>query len=215
MAPITLGLMTPAQQESWRILLDLHPAFPTGWCLIGGQMVWLLASEARHCRLEGMNIDGIGHRYVSTTYPGPGKVVFDVLAPDNIGDRADLTTSPPARTISAPGTRNALDDTQCIEVVSGDRVGRVLRPSLLAAIIAKAAATTIPVRKIPERDWSDVAFLLCLVPDPVAAAADLTPGQRRALRPIRVLLDESHWAWRPLGERSRLGHATLQFLLNA
>jgi len=63
---------------------------------------WL---ESCHLKLEGMNTDGIGHRYVSSTFQGPGRVVFDVLAPDNVGERADLTTSPPARTVSAPGIR--------------------------------------------------------------------------------------------------------------
>lgn len=245
---VTLGQMTPAQEESWRILIDLYPVFPSGWCLIGGQMVWLFANEynvdpiratedvdvavdiranqqairrlcawleSRHLMLEGMNTDGIGHRYVSSTYQGPGRVMFDVLAPDNVGERADLTTSPPARTVSAPGTRNALDAAQRIEVVLGDRTGQILRPSLLAAIVAKAAATTIPVRENPERDWRDAAFLLSLVPDPVAAAADLTKGQLRGLRAIVALLDETHWAWRPLGARGRLGNATLQFLLDA
>jgi hypothetical protein len=90
-----------------------------------------------------------------------------------------------------------------------------VRPSLLAAIVAKAAAMTSPVRENPERDWTDAAFLLSLVPDPVATAADLTKGQRRGLRAIRALLDEKHSAWRPLGERSRLGNATLRFLLDA
>lgn len=248
MDPVTLVQMTPAQEESWRILLDLYPVFPSGWCLIGGQMVWLFACEynvdpvratedvdvavdiradqqairrlcawleSRHLMLEGMNTDGIGHRYVSSTYEGPGKVMFDVLAPDNVGGRADLTTSPPARTVSAPGTRNALDEVQRIEVVLGHRTGQILRPSLLAAIIAKAAATTIPVREDPDRDWSDAAFLLSLVPDPVAAAAELTKGQRRGLRAIDALLDEAHPAWRRLGARGRLGNATLQFLLDA
>jgi hypothetical protein len=38
--------MTPAQEEGWRILLDLYQDFPAGWCLIGGQMVWLYARES-------------------------------------------------------------------------------------------------------------------------------------------------------------------------
>jgi hypothetical protein len=247
-APVTLGSMTPAQEESWGILLDFYPVFPTGWCLVGGQMVWLLANEYhvdpvrvtedvdvvvdiradqqaikrlcswpedQHFKLEGRNAAGIGHRYISTTFQGPGKVSFDILAPDNMGQRADLTTSPPARTVSAPGTRAALDAAQGIEVVSGGRPGYILRPSLVGAIIAKTAATTIPGRENPQRDWTDAAFLLSLVPDPVAAEADLTTNQRRGLRCIRPLLDENHWAWRTLGERAHLGHATLRFLLDA
>jgi hypothetical protein len=154
--PVTLGSMTPAQEESWRILLDLYPAFSAGWCLVGGQMVWLFANEYhvdpirvtedvdvvvdiradqrairrlcawledRQLRLEGMNVEGIGHRFTSTTFQGLGKVAFDILAPDNMGERADLTTSPPARTVSAPGTRVALDSAQRIEVVSGGMRG--------------------------------------------------------------------------------------------
>jgi hypothetical protein len=173
---------------------------------------WL---ESRRFNLEGINTDGIGHRYVSSIYEGPGKVVFDVLAPDNVGEHADLTTSPPARTVSAPGTRTALDSAQPVEILFGRQRGHVLRPSLLAAILVKAAATRITGRENPERDWLDVAFLLTLVPDPVATAAELNNRQRDRLRAINEVLVEDHSAWRQLGERSRLGRATLEFLTDA
>jgi len=246
MAPVILSSMTPTQEEGWRTLLDLYQNFLSGWCLIGGQMVWLLAIEqgiepiwltddvdvavdiradqeairrlcawleSRHFRLEGIDTDGIGHCYLSTTYPGPGQVKFDVLAPDNVGQRADLTTSPPARTVSAPGTRYALDSAEAIEIVLRERSGHVLRPSLIAALLAKAAATTIAVRDNPDRDWRDAAFLLTLVADPIGTAAELTRGQKRRLRIIRPLLSEDHPAWRQLGERGRLGRIALEFLL--
>lgn len=247
MNPIVLNAMTPAQEASWKVLLELYVDFPNGWCLIGGQMVWLLCLElgvepirvtedvdvavdirvdqraiTRFCtwlesrgfELEGINTDGVGHRYVSSTYEGPGKVIFDVLAPDNMGEHANLTTSPPARTVSAPGTRIALDAVQPVEVILHGQRGCVLRPSLLSAIFVKAAATRIPGRENPERDWVDVAFLLSLVADPVGAAADLGARQRRGLQIIDELLDENHWVWRQLGERSRLGRTTLQFLMD-
>jgi hypothetical protein len=213
MAPVTLSSMTPTQEEGWRTLLDLYQDSRMGWCLIGGQMVWLLAIEHGIEPIEGINKDGIGHRYLSTTYPGPGQVKFDVLAPDNVGQRADLTTSPPARTVSAPGTRYALDTAEAIEIVLRGRSGHVLRPSLTAALLAKAAATTIPVRENPDRDWRDAAFLLTLVADPIDTAAELTKGQKRRLRTIRPLLDEDHPAWRQLGERGHLGRIALEFLL--
>ena len=248
MAPVRLASMTPAQEESWRILLELYQDFPDGWCLIGGQMVWLLANEynvnpiratddvdvavdirtdqqairrlcawlgSRRFELEGTSADGIGHRYLSSAYQGPGKVVVDILAPDNVGERADLTTSPPARTVSAPGTRAALDSARPVEVALGDRTGHVLCPTLLTAILAKAAATTIPVRENRDRDWVDAAFLLSLVPDPFAAAAALSSGQRRGLRALKALLDENHPAWRSLGTHSLLGNTALRFLLDA
>lgn len=100
---------------------------------------WL---EARDFGLDGISADSIGHCYVSTTYSGPGKVTFDVLAPENVGERADLTTSPPARTVSAPGTRDALDAAERLEVHLDGRSGHVLRPPLISAILAKAVVTS-------------------------------------------------------------------------
>jgi hypothetical protein len=116
--------------------------------------------------------------------------------------------------VSAPGSRAALDAARPVQVAFGDRTGHVLCPSLLTAILAKAAATTIPVRENRDRDWVDAAFLLSLVPDPVAAAAEISSGQRRGLRGLKALLDENHRAWRSLGERSLLGSTTLRFLLD-
>lgn len=240
--------MTSAQEEGWRVLLDLYEAFPDGWCIIGGQMVWLLAYEfgvqpmratddvdivvdiradnglirrlcawleSRGFELEGIGTDNIGHRYVSTTYDGPGRVAFDILAPDNIEERAKLTTSPPARTLSAPGTRGALDNAEPLDIQLGDRTGHLLRPTLISAILAKAAATGIPVRKNPERDWADLAFLLSLVPDPIDTASRLSSRQRQKIRAVGVVLTEDHFAWRQVGSRSSLGIAALQFLIDA
>lgn len=119
MAPVTLAeIMSPAQKQGWLVLLRLAKVFPAGWCLVGGQMVWLLAAEYGAdppratddvdlvvdiraepagirdlCRwlednsfeLEGISPDGIGHRYVKAAEPGPGRIMFDVLAPDNVG----------------------------------------------------------------------------------------------------------------------------------
>lgn len=45
MSPVVLTGMTPAQQQGWKVLLDLAVEFSTGWCLVGGQMVWLHALE--------------------------------------------------------------------------------------------------------------------------------------------------------------------------
>lgn len=239
--------MTPAQKEAWRVLLDLYEEFPEGWCIIGGQMVWLLAHEygvepiratedvdivvdirtdqqlimslctwleSRGINLEGIDTDDIGHRYVSTIYNGPGRVAFDILAPDNVGERANLTTSPPARTVSAPGTRGALDAAKPLDIQLGDRSGYVLRPELISTIFAKAAATGIPGRKNPERDWNDLAFLLSLVTDPIGAAAELANRQRQRLRAMSEVLTEDHAAWRQLGSRARLGIAALQLLID-
>jgi hypothetical protein len=91
--------------------------------------------------------------------------------------------------------------------------GMSFAPPLISAILAKAAATSIPVRANPERDWADLAFLLTLIPDPVNTAAQLSNRQRRKLRAVSALLDEDHPAWRPLDPRARLGITALQFLI--
>lgn len=248
MTTVALGSMSPAQRQGWRVLLDLGDVLESGWCLLGGQLVWLLAAEhgadppratddvdvvvdvrthpdglRRLCGwledvhgfvLDGISPEGIGHRYARDAVPGPGRVLFDVLAPDHLGPRADLTTTPPARTLEAPGARAALDDAERLDVELEGRAGFVWRPPLLAAIGAKAATTAIPVRAAPERDWSDAAFLLTLVADPLAAATALDAKARRRLRRLDPLLDESHWAWRQLGrERARFGHTVLRILL--
>jgi hypothetical protein len=239
--------MSPAQLQGWAVLLDVAEAFPTGWCLVGGQMVWLLAAEhdthppratedvdvvvdvraepngiqdlcnwlekQRGFDLEGISPEGIGHRYIKAAEPGPGRIIFDVLAPENVGRRANLSTTRGARTLEAPGTRIALNNAERVEVTVGSRNGWVYRPRLLSAIIAKAVSTTIPTRS-NERDFRDAAFLLSLVQDPVAAAQGLSRPERVRLSAINSLLDSQHEAWRPLGpERARLGHTTIEFLL--
>jgi hypothetical protein len=96
-----------------------------------------------------------------------------------------------------------------------NRSGRVIRPSLMAAIFAKAAATKIPGRVNPDRDWEDAAFLLSLIPNPDEAAQTLSKSQRRRLNNLQPLLENSHAAWRRLTVgRTRFGQVSLEFLLD-
>lgn len=249
MAPVALAeTMSPAQKQGWLVLLRLAEAFPAGWCLVGGQMVWLHAAEYGAdppratddvdlvvdiraeptairdlCRwlednsieLEGISPDGIGHRYMKAAEPEPGRITFDVLAPDNVGTRADLATTRGARTIEAAGSTRALNNSERIEVSVAGTTGLINRPTLAAAIVLKATATTVPTRTDANPDFSDTAFLLSLVPDPVDAARDLSKSDRKQLRAISALLDDQHPAWRPLGrERARLGQTALDIMLS-
>ena len=109
------------------------PGRPGAWVLIGGQMVLLHgleydelpvretvdadllvnvralprgterlanALQRRGLTIAGMSPDGVGHRFSG------GGFNVDVLAADNLGHRANLTTVRPARTLGAPaGTR--------------------------------------------------------------------------------------------------------------
>ena len=51
--------------------------------------------------LESISTFGVAHRYKRAT--GGRFVVVDVLAPEGVGERADLSTTPPGHTIEVPG----------------------------------------------------------------------------------------------------------------
>ena len=179
---------------------------------------WL---EKRDFVLEGVNTDQIGHRFVCPTGSGRGKVIFDVLAPSGVGARAWLTTVPPARTVQAPGSLQAFERSRSVEVLISDftdhneRTGTVRCPDLFGALIAKAAATVIPIRENPERDWQDAALLLSVLADPLGATARLNRRDHQHLDRLRPLLDTSHPGWENLsGEARQRGMAALSFLID-
>ena len=146
--------------------------------------------EGMGLELDGISADGIAHRYAREGDPRP--VVIDVLAPEGVGERANLLTSAPGRTVEIPGGTQALARTETVVITHEGRQGRLPRPTLLAAVVGKAAATGLPG---PERHYRDLALLLCLVEDPFTLAHELTPKDRRRLRLAESLHDEAHPAW--------------------
>lgn len=169
---------------------------------------------------EGADRQGVGHRFVRDVIEGPGRIIVDVLAPEGLGDRTDITTIPPARTVQVPGSVQALNRSEIVEVTVSDmtgrteRTGRVRRPTLLGALIAKAAATTIAVRDNPDRDWQDAALLLTVIPDPTELAGECTPGDRRRLRLLQPMEDREHIGWAAFDDEAhRRGTSALSFLI--
>ncbi|MRG59974.1 hypothetical protein GE115_08845 [Agromyces sp. CFH 90414] len=194
--------------ESWSGLLDLSDAVPEGWCLIGGFMVLLHCIErgaaptrptddgdavvdlrARPTMLreltaalvsvgfaaDGITADGHQHRWMR------GRAKIDVLIPDGIGERAASATGiGGATTLQAPGTTQALGRAQPVRVQHGSRVGRIDRPTMLGALVAKAAALEIADGVRGQRHIIDFCNLA-----PLVARADLigpTPKDRQRLR---------------------------------
>jgi hypothetical protein len=152
---IELPALAAPVNELWHALLDLAVEYPTGWTLIGGQMVLLHAVEHGQVppqisqdgdvvadvrldrralsqvvallerlgfALSGISVEGLAHRYSREATPRP--VVIDVLAPDGLGSRVDLTSSPPGRTVSVPGATQALHRTELVSVVHEGRHGQ-------------------------------------------------------------------------------------------
>lgn len=146
--------------------------------------------EALDFGLAGISADGLAHRYTRTAEPRD--VVVDVLAPEGLGERTDLTTSPPGRTLEVPGGTQALSRTELVTVVHEGRRGEVPRPSLVAAIVAKAAAVELAD---PARHYRDLALLCALVVDPFDMRDQLVRKDRQRLRKAKKLSDDAHPAW--------------------
>jgi hypothetical protein len=137
--------------------------------------------------------DGLIHRYLRPAARATQPVTIDVLAPEGLGPRTDLTTSPPGRTVQVPGGTQELSRTARVLVVHEQRRALVPRPTLIAAIVGKAAAVTLPGGAA--RHLRDLALLCALLPDPFGAADTLTGKDRQRIRMARVLTDPAHPAW--------------------
>ena len=236
--PLVLPAAAGPAGEIWPTLCELAAAEPDGWTLIGGQMVLLHALEhgaepsristdldilvnarivagavrAFISRIEALGFtpagespDGVAHRYTR------GHTVIDVLAPEGLGRRADLTTTPPGRTIQVPGGTQALARTELLPVECAGAQGHIPRPSLLGAIICKAAA--VPVHRDRQIQLGDLALLLSLIADPPALALQLSHKDRVRLRAAAEIASPDHSVWgdlaAPAAAQARLALRTL------
>ncbi|MGH2379478.1 MAG: hypothetical protein ACRD2Z_10975 [Thermoanaerobaculia bacterium] len=156
-----------AARETWQAVIDLARHRPDGWTLIGAQMVVLHGLERGRLLprltadadvLVDVRLVASGIREVSSDLVGAGfelsdpdpfgvahrfrrgKATLDVLAPDGLGKRSDLTTVPPCRTIRCPGGSQALRRSERTEVRLGGETVAIPRPNLLGAILIKARA---------------------------------------------------------------------------
>ena len=215
--PVRLPTLAGHDDELWDTLIELSEVRPGEWTLIGGQMVFLHAIEhdATPPRIstdldvlvnaritgrpiaafaegledlgfeqDGISPDGIAHRYRRN------RVTIDVLAPEGLGERTDLTTTPPGRTLQVPGGTQALDRTELLPVATSNRAGHVPRPSLLGAVVGKAMA--VAVDDVPDAQRLDFVFLLSLIVDPFALADQLTTKDRRRIRARKELIEGEH-----------------------
>lgn len=172
--------------------------------------------------LAGITPDGVGHRYTRPLADGTSEpsaatalaarqVVIDLLAPEGLGSRADLTTTPPGRTIAMPAGRQALSRTRWVRVEHEGRTGRLPCPNLLGALVAKAAACGLGGDV--SRHLDDVVVLCALVPDPFTLAGELSPKDRKRLRMAALLAEHDHPSWfllpRELAARGQVTYRVL------
>lgn len=207
---IVLPPLIGGQAESWSALLELSSSLGDNWLLVGGQMVFLHevernATDVRptddvdvvvDLRAEPTGLRRIHEALTAARFdqdqPGPegaahryrrGAAVIDILAPDNIGRRAQLDLGA-GRTIEAPGTSQAFHRSGMVTVEAGGVAGGIRRPDLVGALLGKAAAVvkissqSAAGRAKHLRDFDSLATLLG-VDD--RKGADLTKSERRML----------------------------------
>ena len=137
-----------------------------------------------------------------------GAEQVDILAPDHLGRRADLTTVPPGTTAAIPGGTRALATGRVLDVrVVGGREGRLPVPSLAGGIVLKLRAWEA---RQADRDAEDLARLLVLVEDVEAARSELKPAERRLLGLVRPLADARNRAWRVVADQDEARAAFLR-----
>lgn len=211
---VSLPPLAGGQADSWTALVELAPTFGNNWLLVGGQMVFLheverQAAEVRptddvdvvvNLRAEPAGLARIHDALVAAEFsqdaPSPdgaahryrrGAAAIDVLAPDNVGERAHLKLGV-GRTIEAPGTTQAFRRSEALTVEIDGASAKIHRPNLVGALIGKASAVakissqSTANRAKHVRDFDSLARMLG--PKDRAAAA-LSKSERKLLRQLR------------------------------
>lgn len=202
--------------ETWQVLGDLYEAFPSGWVLIGGLMVYLLAAEAGQeptratadadvlvrakvltkgtIRIatwldqHGLEFEGASAMEVGHRFTRDG-VSVDLLVQNHLGERAERRTIGQNVAPRAVGGAGLLASGEVVRArTEGGRVVHVPRPSLEAAIVGKAKAAL--GLEDADRHVQDVAFLLGLVEYPVDSAEVLSASDRLVVGRAGVLIDK-------------------------
>jgi hypothetical protein len=228
-----LAPMSERQKGAWLGLLEVTPLLPErSWCIAGGQMVFLYCCERQvpvnrpsddgdvvlDVRAQpeillnftsaltkigfesaGVSPDGHQHRWVR------GGSQIDVLIPRHLGQRADKRTGASGgTTISTPGAQQALDRSEAVDIEFTDVQGRVYRPSMIGALVAKAAAFSV---QDPDklRHVIDFAVLASMIEGSDRIAEQLRKRDRDYLVPMVEALDKNRTLWVAINDNVERG----------
>lgn len=183
---ILMPAMTDPQMQAWLTLLDLHEQIPSGWTIVGGQMVLMWCAErgatmSRPTDDADAVLDVRMNQEILLTFTSAlsergydpvtgssgvqhrwknGDAVVDVLIPRHLGPvGANRRGAGGGRTIETPGAQKVLDRSEDVRVQIAERVGMVPRPSLLGAIVGKSAAYTVQLDRSRDRHLGDLVLL--------------------------------------------------------
>ena len=125
----------------------------------------------------GVSPSGIEHRW------NRGKAQIDVLIPQGLGERllAKVVGVSGSPTVETPAGQIVVDHAEVVDVRVGSRIGSVRRPTLLGALIAKAAAdTTVSSSSAAAgRHLEDFVAMSAMLRVSDLADANSTKSQRR------------------------------------
>lgn len=184
-APIELPTMPAAQHDAWLTLMKMENEFDGSWVLIGGQMTMLHCLEqdvpftrattdadvvcdvlsprrklADMTALLGdwgfhavVTADGCGYRYTR------GATSLDLTIQDTLERQVSRARTSGGRPgLPVDGGNQALLRAERVGVTVAGVTGRVRRPTLLGALVIKAAAVVVDTRD-PRRHQEDLALL--------------------------------------------------------
>ncbi|MPV48981.1 hypothetical protein GCG21_02940 [Pseudactinotalea sp. HY160] len=188
---VDVPMLNDKQTAGWHALLDLYQAHPTGWTLVGGQMVhlWCAARQSWPTRPTDdadavLDVRGHPHALLpvttalsergftpdGTTWRGHqhrwvrDDATIDLLIPRFLGETAaNRVGIGGGTTLETPGAPKALNRTSPQPVTVAGRHGTVPRPSLLGALGAKAATRTVMLDRARDRHLIDFAVLAALL----------------------------------------------------
>ena len=142
---------------------------------------------------------------------------IDLLGPDDAGEEL-LVINETSRTLAIPGGRRALQVAERVRLTYDDLAFDVdLRvPLLPGAIMVKAAAALDPRTRDAAHHIQDVAHMLRILPDPIAARTGLTAADQEQIAALAPRLRESgDVAWRGMDQEGRLKAQTaLELILD-
>lgn len=232
---VALEALSEAQRQSWLGLLEVAKVFPTGWCLVGGQMVHLFCAE-RHFTPVRPTDDGdlaldvrayphiladftqmlieLGFAPSGASPEGHqhrwvrAAASLDLLIPQDIGSRAaSRKGATGGTTIESPGAQQALARSEAVNVQVAQATGVIRRPNLLGALVSKAAAYSVPVDRHKQRHLVDFAVLAAMTRRSDYIGRQLTDRDRRYLVPMLAALDRSPGLWSGIEDTTRGLHA--------
>lgn len=202
--------MDVQQEASWLGLFRLAERVPDGWTLVGGQMVHLHCAERgvdpyrstpdidtvldvrgvpkilmrvttslaeAGFEAQGVTLGEKQHRWAEKDGPG----LIDVLIPENLGRAANYRGAGGFPGLPTPGAQFALNRSEAVTVTVGTSTGRIRRPNLLGAVIAKAAAYSVTVEANRDKHLDDMALLASMLAARDLRGAELSKGERRYL----------------------------------